>query len=491
MSTKKEIKQLLEIHGVVKVQEESTLIFGEARIKVVAKHDSPSLRKQIAYSLSDIIPAGLSTQGNVEEVVSSSDGNICYLVRFDLEVERSREEGSSCWDTTCGGTMEVDHSKCTCGTSSGAIGPCGNCESGLNLTCSECNRTLEEFMEEEEDGMTMQEENVRAVIRDAKKGALIFARENIQKLIDEEGRGRDVYLYIFAASDASRYTNFFSEIIYLQGLSSKEIKWSNAAKKLISRIETDSGRQTGRTYNQIKNLKKGALFIASHDVTDTLMKLNRPDVIMYILGRHQPRILRELDITDVVFDHYVEGKPIRSDLSSVLYDIRRRIKEKEDKMKKVFTSPEVKVRLSTPSESLVVDMTAEDYRRSIISNCIPCGSVGEVQPMKLEVPNELIKTQKEHDNMTTLNRKQVEVTLMDNDPSLKASKALVFSTKVTSDGSNEDVIRKVLFDGDIAEALEQHNAMRKKIVDLGILERVGNEVMLRAVELEDLTWTVA
>jgi len=394
------------------------------------------------------------------------------------------EEGMSC-RRDCTGTMEVDHSNCTCGTSSGPIGPCGNCEGGLNLTCNECNTTLEEFMEEEE--MTGQEENIRHLIRTAKKGTLIFARENIRSIVEEEGRLGEVAVYVFGGSDPEEYKRHYTDILYLQGLSEKT-EYRNPTKDLIRRIMRDKDRRTGRTTKQIRNLKKGTLFIASHDVTDILRELDRPDVITYVINRDQPCRLQGLDITDVVFDHYLDGKPIRSDLSKVLYDIRREIKEKEDTMKKEFTSGQIKTRMLTAEDLVMKD--PEAYKRQFLGTWDSGGSCGETQPMKLEVPNELIKTQKEQDNMTTLNRKQVEVTLMDNDPSLKASKAIVFSTKVVSDGTKEDVIREVLFDGEIAEALEKHNAMRKSIVDLGILERVGNEVMLRAVELKDLTWTV-
>lgn len=92
--------------------------------------------------------------------------------------------------------------------------------------------------------------------------------------------------------------------------------------------------------------------------------------------------------------------------------------------------------------------------------------------------------------MTKLNRKQVTVTLIDNDSSLPAASAIVFEKKLISDGNREDIIQEVILQGKVKEALDRHNEIRSKIINLGILERVGNEVMLRAVELKDLDWTI-
>lgn len=104
---------------------------------------------------------------------------------------------------------------------------------------------------------------------------------------------------------------------------------------------------------------------------------------------------------------------------------------------------------------------------------------------------QILSNQKEETKMTQLNRKQVTVTLIDNDANLPANKAIVFTKDIISDGNKEDIIREVLFSENIVEALFAHNKIRKTIVDEGILERVGNEVKLRAVELKDLTWNVA
>ena len=47
---------------------------------------------------------------------------------------RELDEGSTCFDSKCNGTMEFDWNECSCGTPH-SIGPCSNCEDGLNLVC--------------------------------------------------------------------------------------------------------------------------------------------------------------------------------------------------------------------------------------------------------------------------------------------------------------------------------------------------------------------
>lgn len=150
-------------------------------------------------------------------------------------------------------------------------------------------------------------------------------------------------------------------------------------------------------------------------------------------------------------------------------------------MEKSFTSAEVKSRISD-----VVNVTLN-----------PRSSEHEywTEALGYEIDDSLkkhdqIKTQKGQQNMTKLNRKQVTVTLIDNDSSLPAASAIVFEKKLISDGNREDIIQEVILQGKVKEALDRHNEIRSKIINLGILERVGNEVMLRAVELKDLDWTI-
>ena len=154
----------------------------------------------------------------------------------------------------------------------------------------------------------------------------------------------------------------------------------------------------------------------------------------------------------------------------------------ENKMEKSFTSAEVKSRISD-----VVNVTLNP-RSSAHEYCM--GALGYDIDDSLK-KHDQIKTQKEQQNMTKLNRKQVTVTLIDNDSSLPAASAIVFEKKLISDGSREDIIQEVILQGKVKEALDRHNEIRSKIINLGILERVGNEVMLRAVELKDLDWTIA
>ena len=93
--------------------------------------------------------------------------------------------------------------------------------------------------------------------------------------------------------------------------------------------------------------------------------------------------------------------------------------------------------------------------------------------------------------MTTLNRVQRKVTLMDNSVGLPADKALVFSTTVISDEGTQGIIQQVIMEGNIKEHIEHHNKIRGNIIDEEILAKVGNEVKLRPIHLKDLTWAVA
>ena len=150
-------------------------------------------------------------------------------------------------------------------------------------------------------------------------------------------------------------------------------------------------------------------------------------------------------------------------------------------MEKSFTSAEVKSRLSDVTYSAPLDSEYKPWKEE---DYFSGGWITDSSK------NDQIKTQKEQQNMTKLNRKQVTVTLIDNDSSLPAASAIVFEKKLISDGSREDIIQEVILQGKVKEALDRHNEIRSKIINLGILERVGNEVMLRAVELKDLDWTI-
>jgi hypothetical protein len=153
----------------------------------------------------------------------------------------------------------------------------------------------------------------------------------------------------------------------------------------------------------------------------------------------------------------------------------------ENKMEKSFTSAEVKSRLSDVTYSAPLDSEYKPWKEEDYFS-------GEW--ITDSSKNDQIKTQKEQQNMAKLNRKQVTVTLIDNDSSLPAASAIVFEKKLISDGNREDIIQEVILQGKVKEALDRHNEIRSKILNLGILERVGNEVMLRAVELKDLDWTI-
>lgn len=297
MSTLDIISSALEdLPNVVKVEFLPTDHPSTLHLKFTVREDTPEVRGAIAKALYYERPVGVLLLGT-EEVVHGVTAS-----RFDIEALtydkwlEGLDEESACFDSSCSGTMQFCWSECTCGTPR-SIGPCSNCEDGLNLVCGECNCSVEELGE-------------------------------------------------------------------------------------------------------------------------------------------------------------------------------------ENKMEKSFTSAEVKSRLSDVVNGAPLD-SAYEYWTEGLGREIDDSS-----------KNDQIKTQKEQQNMTKLNRKQVTVTLIDNDSSLPAADSIVFEQKLISDGSRENIIQEVILKGDVKEALDKHNKVRKGIVNLGILERVGNEVMLRAVELKDLDWTI-
>lgn len=123
------------------------------------------------------------------------------------------------------------------------------------------------------------------------------------------------------------------------------------------------------------------------------------------------------------------------------------------------------------------------------------GNVGSPPPPSMYGSVETVKslekeqtTNQEETKMT--NRKIREVTLIDNSLSLKADKSLVLSEEIIFDGSDSELINEIIMTKDVKKALADHNELRAATVDEEILKRVGNEVMLRPVELKDLTWDV-
>ncbi len=102
----------------------------------------------------------------------------------------------------------------------------------------------------------------------------------------------------------------------------------------------------------------------------------------------------------------------------------------------------------------------------------------------------ILNTTKEESNMS-IQRKVVNVKLIDNDQGLDIQYALVhdFGEIVTED-DNATTIQELILNNDVADLLAIHNEIRRDQVDLEILQRTGNSVNLRDKKLKDLTWII-
>lgn len=100
-----------------------------------------------------------------------------------------------------------------------------------------------------------------------------------------------------------------------------------------------------------------------------------------------------------------------------------------------------------------------------------------------------LNTTKEESIMS--NRKVVNVKLIDQDKGLDVSLSLVhdFGEVITED-DDATTIQQLIVDNDIANLIDLHNAKRLEQVDLEILQRTGNTVLLRTKKLKDLEWLI-
>lgn len=105
-------------------------------------------------------------------------------------------------------------------------------------------------------------------------------------------------------------------------------------------------------------------------------------------------------------------------------------------------------------------------------------------------PNDFSITKEEID-MSTTQRKVVEVQLFDDAKGLPVQDSLVakFDNVLTED-DNDTTIREVIMNNDLKATLKAHNAKRAKVTNLDILERTGNSVPLQPILLKDLRWKV-
>jgi hypothetical protein len=110
--------------------------------------------------------------------------------------------------------------------------------------------------------------------------------------------------------------------------------------------------------------------------------------------------------------------------------------------------------------------------------------------LKLKMLENLIKQQEEV-NMSTQVRRMAKVILIDEDKGLHTKHSLVANFgEILTDLQEQALIRKVIMDNDLKSILAKHNETRIEQTDLEVLQRTGNVVSLREVELENLTWRV-
>lgn len=107
-------------------------------------------------------------------------------------------------------------------------------------------------------------------------------------------------------------------------------------------------------------------------------------------------------------------------------------------------------------------------------------------------PNLNFLNQQEESNMSNkVNRRVLNIQLLDNDAGLPVEHSLVaeFNGVVTED-SNEITLQEIISTGEVAKHIEAHNKVRAEQVDQTILQNTGQTVKLRPVKLKDLTWNI-
>lgn len=114
---------------------------------------------------------------------------------------------------------------------------------------------------------------------------------------------------------------------------------------------------------------------------------------------------------------------------------------------------------------------------------------------KTKLGNNTISNKQEESKM----RRVVKIEVFDDDKGLPVELSLVgvFNEVVTED-DNDSAIREVLMSGgeyepdelSMSELLQAHNSLREQTINEDILNRTGNEVMLRGIKLKDLRFKV-
>ncbi|WPH64772.1 hypothetical protein [Vibrio phage vB_VpaP_SJSY21] len=115
--------------------------------------------------------------------------------------------------------------------------------------------------------------------------------------------------------------------------------------------------------------------------------------------------------------------------------------------------------------------------------CTPC-----FDKQFYDCEDTIVNEKEESENMTRI----VKVSIVDNSAGLKndADRLVASFKNIVTTKTDEQVKMEILMGQDVASKLKAHNEKREKLVDEDILNRTGNEVNLRPVELHDLTWLI-
>jgi hypothetical protein len=112
---------------------------------------------------------------------------------------------------------------------------------------------------------------------------------------------------------------------------------------------------------------------------------------------------------------------------------------------------------------------------------------------EIEEKEDTVETQPQTNSGDTpmANRRTVRIELIDNDAGLDVEHALVAAyDNIMTEDDDATTIQELIMNRDIARKLREHNERRGQQVDLDVLKRTGNSVMLQPVKLKDLTWVI-
>jgi hypothetical protein len=121
---------------------------------------------------------------------------------------------------------------------------------------------------------------------------------------------------------------------------------------------------------------------------------------------------------------------------------------------------------------------------SVACTTNPCNEISLKAPTINKSENKM--------STTTKSARIVNVSILDNSQGIKDdSNRLVARYKdVATTKTDQQIQMEILMGKGVASKLKAHNELREGLVDEDILNRTGNKVTLRAIELHDLTWVI-